>query len=49
MDALHVQRFHGRDGPRWIAERISALALAGDEAGAQRYREIALAYEQLLT
>ena len=47
-EALAVQRYHGRDGPRWIAERIGALALAGDTAGVERFTAIARAYEQLL-
>lgn len=47
-EALAIQRIHGEDGPRWIAERIGALALAGDEAGVARFREIARRYGELL-
>jgi hypothetical protein len=47
-EALLIQRIHGDDGPRWIAERIGALALAGDQAGVDRFRAIAAEYEKLL-
>lgn len=47
-EALAVQRLHGPDGPRWIAERIGSLAVAGDAAGVERFRAIAAAYERLL-
>lgn len=47
-EALQIQRMYGEDAPRWLAERIGALALAGDEAGVQRFREIAARYDQLL-
>ncbi len=48
VEAFEVQRYQGPNSQRWIAARIRALTLAGDEAGAQRYRETARAYEQLL-
>lgn len=47
-EALAIQRYHGRDGPRWIAERIEALTLTGDTAGVERFTAIARAYKQLL-
>jgi hypothetical protein len=47
-EALAIARIHGAAGPRWIAERIGALALAGDAAGVDRFRSIATAYETLL-
>jgi hypothetical protein len=47
-EALAIERIHGAAGPRWIAERIGALALAGDDAGVERFRAIAVAYETLL-
>ncbi|MDE0878717.1 MAG: hypothetical protein OSB00_08635 [Sphingomonas bacterium] len=31
--ALKVERDHGDDGPRYIAERIGEAALAGEQAG----------------
>ena len=47
-EAMEIERLHGDDGPRWIAERIGALALAGDEDGVERFRRIALCYAGLL-
>lgn len=47
-EALAIERQHGAMAPVWIAERIGALALAGDFAGVTRFREIAAKYEQLL-
>lgn len=47
-EALAIERLHGADAPRWIAERVGALALAGDMAGVQRFRQIAERYEQLM-
>ena len=47
-EALAIERQHGAMAPMWIAERIGALALAGDFAGVARFREIAAKYEQLL-
>lgn len=40
-EALAVERQHGEDAPRYIAERIGALAPAGDMEGVNRWREIA--------
>lgn len=47
-EALAIERQHGPDGSRWVAERAGALALAGDVAGLQRFRDIAGKLEQLL-
>ncbi len=44
-EALAIQRLHGDDAPRWIAERIGALALAGDAAGVDRFFRIARGLE----
>ena len=46
-EALAIERQHGMMAPMYIAERISALALAGDFAGVRRFREIADRYDQL--
>lgn len=46
-EALAIERLHGPDAPRWIAERIGALALAGDDAGVARFREIAIRLDRL--
>lgn len=47
-EALAIEPLHGADGPRWIAERIGALAAMGDAAGVERLSEIARRYELLL-
>lgn len=47
-EALAVERIHGADAPRYVAERIGALALAGDQAGIDRWKEIASRLDQLL-
>lgn len=45
--ALEVERQHGEDAPRFIAERIGALALAGDWTGVTTWRAIAGCLDQL--
>lgn len=47
-EALAIERIHGDRAPVHIAERIGALALAGDEAGVARWKQIAANYETLL-
>lgn len=42
-----VNRIHGARAPLHVAERIGALALAGDMAGVERWREIAERLDQL--
>ena len=39
--ALHVERQHSEDAPRFIAERIGALAIAGDIEGVATWKAIA--------
>jgi hypothetical protein len=39
--ALLIEREHGDNAPVFIAERIGALALAGDAAGVERWKAIA--------
>ena len=46
-EALQVERTHGDSAPAFIVERIRALALAGDEAGIERWRQIAARLDQL--
>ena len=46
-EALWVEQHYGADGPKFIAERITALAEHGDHAGVARWRRIAGAYDQL--
>jgi hypothetical protein len=43
-----VERIHGADAPRYVAERIGTLALAGDRAGVDRWKEIASRLDLLL-
>lgn len=45
--ALLVEREHGEEGHVYIAEQIGRLALEDDEAGVDRWREIAAAYYSL--
>lgn len=40
-EALQIERWKGEGASRYIAERIGTLALAGDAAGVERFREIA--------
>lgn len=40
-EALAVERMHGADAPRFVAERIGALASVGDQTGVDRWMEIA--------
>lgn len=47
-EALAIERLHGADAPRWTAERIAALAFAGDDAGVERFTAIARRQEHLL-
>lgn len=46
-EALAIERAHGTAAPLFIAERICALALVGDEAGVARFRQIAARLDQL--
>jgi len=39
--ALQVERQHGEDAPRFVAERIGALAVAGDAEGIATWKAIA--------
>jgi hypothetical protein len=45
--ALAIERQHGERAPRFVAERIGALALAGDAAGVARWKAIAARMAQL--
>lgn len=46
-EALAIERVHGDTALLWIAERIGALALEGDEAGIERFKDIAARLAQL--
>ena len=39
--ALHLERKHGERAPVFVAERIGALALAGDMAGIETWKRVA--------
>jgi hypothetical protein len=45
--ALLVERQHGEGAPVWIATRIGELALAGDDAGVERWKSIADRFARL--
>lgn len=47
-EALMVHRQHGDRADVYIAERIASLVAAGDEAGVERWREIAARVWQLV-
>lgn len=47
-EALAIQKLHGDDAPCWVAERIGALALAGDAEGVERFKAIAARLSDLL-
>ncbi|WP_055818854.1 MULTISPECIES: DUF6961 family protein [unclassified Sphingomonas] len=46
-EALLALRLYGAATPAWIAERIGALALAGDEAGIARFKDMAARVDAL--
>ncbi len=39
--AVAIEKLHGADAPRHVAERIGALTLAGDFAGIARWQAVA--------
>ena len=45
--ALAIERTKGGETDLFIAERIAALAAAGDEMGVKRFRDIACRLNQL--
>ncbi|HEX8556002.1 MAG TPA: hypothetical protein VF695_14945 [Sphingomonas sp.] len=48
-EALAIERIHGADAARWVAERIGTLALAGEVEGVARFVEIARRLDRLST
>ncbi|PXA92537.1 hypothetical protein DMC47_23615 [Nostoc sp. 3335mG] len=46
-EVLLAVRLHGDRAPDWIAERIAALAYAGDEAGVTRFMDMATRLDAL--
>lgn len=47
-EALAIQKLHGDDAPRWIAERLGALSLAADVEGVKRFKGIAARFDELI-
>jgi len=45
--ALQVERQHGDNAPRFVAERIGALVVAGDREGIATWKGIARRLDQL--
>ena len=45
--ALQVERQHGDDAPRFVAERIGALVVGGDEEGVKTWKAIARRLDHL--
>ena len=45
--ALQVECQHGEEAPRFVAERIGALAAAGDEQGIATWKAIARRLDRL--
>lgn len=46
-EALAIERRFGEQAPEHIAERVTALAVAGDDAGVARWIAIADRFDQL--
>lgn len=47
-EALAIAHRYGERGPVVIAERVGALALQGDFVGVNRWKEIAVCYDELV-
>lgn len=47
-EAWTTYRTHGDQSELWLAERVGSLALAGDEAGVGRFRQIAVKLDEIL-
>lgn len=47
-EASAILRIHKDRARIFVAERVGALALAGDAAGVQRWKEIAFKLQQLI-
>jgi hypothetical protein len=45
--ALWVEKQHGANGPRWIAEQVGRLALANDAVGVAMWKAVAARYHSL--
>lgn len=47
-EALMVWKMHSNWAPYFVADRIGALALAGDQAGVERWKQIATSLDALM-
>ena len=45
--ALWVEKQHGTDGPRFIAEQVGRLVLAGEDDGVSMWRGVAERFQAL--
>lgn len=45
--ALWVEKHHGADGRRFIAENVGGLARDGEQGGVDLWREVAARFDQL--
>lgn len=45
--ALWVEKHHGPDGPRFIAEKLGELALAGETGGVDLWKAVAERYARM--
>lgn len=45
--ALWVEKHHGADGPRFIAEKVGKFALEGEQGGVDLWRGVAERYGSL--
>lgn len=48
-EVLAIQKRHGDEAPRWVAERLGALALADDVGGVERFKAIAARLDDLMS
>ena len=46
-EALAIEKRYGDEAPVYVAERIGALATAGDAAGVERFMQIAERLDKL--
>ncbi|HEX4693622.1 DUF6961 family protein [Sphingomonas sp.] len=47
-EALAMHKRYGDDAPIQVAERLGGLAISGDEAGVERWQQIAVALDGLM-
>lgn len=45
--ALWVEKHHGVDGPRFIAEKVGRFALDGEMGAVELWRDVAARFDQL--